>query len=218
LEHDIDDVTAAGLGLTGLAAWMALTQRGALTAGEQVLVLGAAGATGQVALQAARILGAGRVIGASRSEEGRDIALKLGADAVVDSSGDDADQIAARVERACDGPLALIIDPVWGVLAAASARALAPGGRLVNFGSTGGLTAPLESTIIRSKSLSVLGYSNLSVPFEQVGSVVATLHGHAAEGRIKLLSEEANLEEVGSAFELADASPHRKVMMIPAHR
>ena len=87
LEHGIDDVTAAALGLTGLAAWMSLA-RGRVTDGEQVLVLGAAGAVGQVALQAARILGAGRVIGASRSEEGRAIAEKLGADAVVDSRGD----------------------------------------------------------------------------------------------------------------------------------
>ncbi|MDQ3660960.1 MAG: zinc-binding dehydrogenase [Actinomycetota bacterium] len=215
LEHDIDDATAAGLGLTGLAAWLALSQRGRLASGEQVLVLGAAGATGQIALQAARILGAGRVIGASRSEEGRAIALQLGADAVVDSSGEDAEQIATRLERACDGPLALIIDPVWGVLAAASARVLAPGGRLVNFGSTGGPTAPLESTIIRSKSLSVLGYSNMSATFADVCAAISTLHRHAAEGRIKVLSEEVGLDEIDSAFERADASPHRKLIVMP---
>src|SRR5919106_2469555 len=104
IEHDIDDPTAAALGLTGLAAWMSLARRASVAAGEQVLILGAAGAVGQVALQAARLLGAGRVIGASRSEDGRAIALKLGADAVVDSRGDDVDAIAARIDQACDGP------------------------------------------------------------------------------------------------------------------
>ena len=130
LEHTLDDAVAAALGLTGLAAWMSLSWRGKLEPGEQVLILGAAGAVGQVALQAARILGAGRVIGASRSEEGRAIARRLGADAVVDSSGGDVDAIAERMERACEGPLSIVIDPVWGDLATVALRALAPGGGL----------------------------------------------------------------------------------------
>jgi NADPH:quinone reductase-like Zn-dependent oxidoreductase len=218
LEHDIDDATAAGLGLTGVAAWMSLSRRGRLAAGEQVLVLGASGAVGQLALQAARILGAGRVIGASRSEEGRAIAERLGADAVVDSSGEDVDAIAARIERACVGPLALVIDPVWGLLAAASVRALGPGGRLINFGSSAGLVATLDSAVIRSKSLSVLGYTNVSLSFEEIGAAVMALHSHAAEGQIDLLVERVGLEEVPSAFERAGGSPHRKLVVVPGTR
>ncbi len=215
IEHDIDDATAAALGLTGLAAWMSLSSRASVAAGEQVLILGAAGAVGQVALQVARLLGAGRVIGASRSEEGRAIAQKLGADAVVDSSGDDVETIAARIEQSCDGPLNVVIDPIWGSHAAAAVRALGEGGRLVNFGSSGGPIAPLDSAMIRSKSLSVLGYTNVSLPFDEIRTAVRSLYAHAAEGMIEVLLERVGLDGIGSAVRRAGESPHRKLVVVP---
>ena len=215
LEHSLDDAVAAALGLTGVAAWMSLSWRGKLELGEQVLVLGAAGAVGQVALQAARILGAGRVIGASRSEEGRAIARRLGADAVVDSSGGDVDAIVERMERASEGPLSLIIDPVWGDLATAALLALAPGGRLVNFGSSAGIVAPLDSAVIRSKSLSVLGYTNVALPFQDMRAAVSALHQHAAAGRINPILDRVDIDELGSAWARAGESPHKKLVIMP---
>ena len=215
IDHDIDDPTAAALGLTGLAAWMSLARRASVAAGEQVLILGAAGAVGQIALQVARLLGAGRVIAASRSEEGRTIAQKLGADAVVDSGGDDVEAIATRIEQACDGPLNVVIDPVWDSHAAAAIRALGEGGRLVNFGSSGGPIAPLDSATIRSKSLSVLGYTNVSLPFDEIRSAVGALHAHAAEGKIEVLLERVGLDGIGSAFTRVGESPHRKLVVVP---
>src|SRR5579885_1056088 len=95
LPDQIESDLAAALGLSAIAAWMALTWRGRLQPGEQVLVLGASGAVGQVAVQAARLLGAGRVIAASRDEIGRNRALSLGADAAVDLTGDDVAAISA---------------------------------------------------------------------------------------------------------------------------
>src|SRR5207248_3652947 len=115
LPDQVDDDLAAALGLSAIAAWMALTWRGHLQPGEQVLVLGASGAVGQVAVQAAKLLGAGRVIAASRDEAARTRALTHGADAVVDLTGDDVDEMSRRIAAACDGPLHLIIDPVWGL-------------------------------------------------------------------------------------------------------
>jgi NADPH:quinone reductase-like Zn-dependent oxidoreductase len=215
IEHDIDDAVAADLGLTGLAAWMSLSWRAKIQPGEQVLVLGAAGAVGQIAVQAAHILGAGRVIAASRSDQGRAIAEQLGADAVVDSSGGDDDAIAARIEAVCEGPLTVVIDPVWGELAAAALRALSPGGRLVNFGSSAGVIAPLDSTIIRAKSLSVLGYTNVSLPFEEIRSAVTTLHRHAAEGRIDPILDRVGLDDLHSAWTHVGESPHRKFVVTP---
>jgi NADPH:quinone reductase-like Zn-dependent oxidoreductase len=215
LRHDVDDETAAALGLTGVAAWMSLSQRGRVRAGEQVLVIGAGGAVGQIALQAARLLGAGRVIGGSRSEEGRAIAEKLGADAVVDTSGDDVQLIAERIEDACDGPLSLAIDPVWGSIAAAALQALAPDGRLVNFGGAGGPTLPLESAVLRSKSLSVLGYTNVMLGFDEMSKAVEELHEHAAEGRLQVLLERVGLDDIAGAFGRAGQSPHRKLVVVP---
>ena len=215
LDNEIDDVAAAGLGLTGVAAWMSLSHRARVKPGEQVLVLGAAGAVGQIALQAARILGAGRVIGASRSDEGRAIAGELGADAVVDTSGADVNAIASRIKSACEGPLTLVIDPTWGSLAEASVHALAPGGRLVNFGSSAGGLATLDSAVIRSNSLSVLGYTNLSLSFEEMRGAITSLHAHAAQGQVELLVEKVKLDDVSSAFDRAGGSPHRKLIVVP---
>src|SRR5215467_3896267 len=76
LPEAVDNDLAAALGLSAIAAWMALTWRGQLQPGEQVLVLGASGAVGQVAVQAAKLLGAVRVIAASRDEAARTRALK----------------------------------------------------------------------------------------------------------------------------------------------
>src|SRR6266566_5076310 len=145
LPDQIDDDLAAALGLSAIAAWMALTWRGKLQPGEQVLVLGASGAVGQVAVQAARLLGAGRVIAASRDEAACTRALTHGADAVVDLTGDDVDEMSRRIAAACDGPLHLVIDPVWGLPAEAAVRVLATEGRLVNIGSAAGPTARFES-------------------------------------------------------------------------
>src|SRR6059058_4195637 len=125
LPDKVDDDLVAALGLSAIAAWMALTWRGHLQPGEQVLVLGASGAVGQVAVQAAKLLGAGRVIAASRDEAARARAFSLGADAVADLSGDDVEEISKRITVACEGPLHLIIDPVWGLPAEAAVRVLA---------------------------------------------------------------------------------------------
>src|SRR5919198_5670006 len=82
LPDDADDTIAAGLGIAGVAAWLAL-QKGELQRGDTILVLGATGAVGQVAVQGAKLLGAARVIGAARNTDALAHTRELGADAVV---------------------------------------------------------------------------------------------------------------------------------------
>ena len=105
---------------------------------------------------------------------------------------------------------------MWGLLAAASIDALAPGGRLVNFGSSGGMVAPLDSAVIRSKWLSVLGYTNLMVSFEDARKAVTELHGLAAEGRIQVHPERVGLDDVAPAFARAGSAPHCKLIVVPS--
>jgi NADPH:quinone reductase-like Zn-dependent oxidoreductase len=100
-------------------------------------------------------------------------------------------------------------------LATAASRALAPGGRLINFGSSAGIVAPLDSAVIRSKSLSVLGYTNLALSFEDMRAAVNALHKHAAEGRINAILDRVDLEDVGSAWKRAGESPHTKLVVVP---
>ncbi len=215
LPDQIDSDLAAALGLSAIAAWMALTWRGHLQPGEQVLVLGASGAVGQVAVQAARLLGASRVIAASRDKDGRALALSRGADAVVDLSGDDVDEISRRIAAACDGPLHLVIDPVWGLPAEAAVRALATEGRLVNIGSAAGPTARFESAIVRSRLQAILGYTNSALTHEQKAKALTTILTHAIAGRCTVERETVPLEKAAEAWERQAAFARRKLILTP---
>ncbi|MFL5659780.1 MAG: zinc-binding dehydrogenase [Ktedonobacteraceae bacterium] len=194
---------------------MALTWRGRLQLGEQVLVLGASGAVGQVAVQAARLLGAGRVIAASRDKDGRALALSRGADAAVDLSGDSVDEISRRIAAACEGPLHLVIDPVWGLSAEAAARVLAPEGRLVNIGSAAGASARFESAIVRSRLHAILGYTNNALTHEQKAQALTQILVHAAAGRCTVEREMVPLEQVAQAWERQAAFARRKFILVP---
>jgi NADPH:quinone reductase len=211
----VDDDLAAALGLSAIAAWMALTWRGHLQRGEQVLVLGASGAVGQVAVQAAKLLGAGRVIAASRDEAARTRAFSQGADAVVDLSGDDVDEISKRIAVACEGPLHLIIDPVWGLPAEAAVRVLATKGRLVNIGSAAGSTVRFESAILRSRLHAILGYTNNALTHEQKAEALTEILTHAAAGRCTVERETVPLARVAEAWERQASAARRKLILIP---
>lgn len=211
----IESDLAAALGLSSIAAWMALTWRGHLQSGEQVLVLGASGAVGQVAVQAAKLLGAGRVIAASRDRDGRMLALSRGADAAVDLSGDDPDEISGRIAKACEGPLHLVIDPVWGLPAEAALRVLSTHGRLINIGSAAGSTARFESAIVRSRLHTIMGYTNNALTHEQKAQALTQIFMHAAAGRLTIERETVPLANVASAWERQATFARRKLILVP---
>ena len=215
LPDDVADDLVAALGLSAVAAWMALTWRGQLQPGEQVLVLGASGAVGQVAVQMARVLGAGRVIAASRDPAGLERALARGADAAVDLSGDDVDELHRRMVAACDGPLHLVIDPLCGLPGEAAIRALGNGGRLVNFGSSAGPSAHFESATVRSRVLTILGYTNNALTQQQKAEALRTILAHAAAGRCTVDRETLPLARAAEAWERQAASARRKLILVP---
>jgi NADPH2:quinone reductase len=110
----VDDETAAALPNPGVSAWLSLTHRAKLAAGEKVLILGATGVTGQLAVQIAKLLGAKRVIGAGRNAGMLDRLRELGADATIqlEQAGDALKGSFAR--EAGDAGYDVIIDYVWG--------------------------------------------------------------------------------------------------------
>jgi NADPH:quinone reductase-like Zn-dependent oxidoreductase len=215
LADRVDDDLAAALGLSAIAAWMALTWRGGLARGERVLVLGASGAVGQVAVQAARLLGAGRVTAACRDGHGRDRALDLGADAVADTTGDDQETIAARLADAAGGGVDLVLDPVWGMPAAAAARVLSPSGRLINLGSSAGALASLASAALRSGMLSVLGYTNNALTSEQRSAALGEILGHAAAGRLTVDRHVMPLSRAAEGWSRCGKPPYRRAILAP---
>ncbi|HEX5190918.1 MAG TPA: zinc-binding dehydrogenase [Streptosporangiaceae bacterium] len=215
LPDTVSDDLVAALGLSAIAAWMALTWRGGLRPGEHVLVLGASGTVGQVGVQVARLHGAGRVIAACRDAHGRQRAAELGAHAVVDLTGDDPAPIAARLAEASDGRLDLVLDPVWGIPAEAATRVLSFGGRLVNLGSSAGQLAGLSSATLRGGVLSVLGYTNNALTPEQKAAALGEILEHAAAGRLDTDRETLPLADIGSGWARCGIAPHRRAVMIP---
>ena len=200
-----DDTVAAtevaALGLSAVAAWMVLTWRAALRPDEQVLVLGAGGVVGQVAVQAARLLGARRVVAAARSDRARQRAETCGADVVVPlQDGEPVDALTDRLREALDGPLDVVVDPLCGAPASAAARLLGEGGRLVNLGSSAGPTMEVDSASLRSRTAAVLGYTNNAITSEQRDAALLAVLGHAAAGRLRVDHEVLALDDVGEAF------------------
>jgi NADPH:quinone reductase-like Zn-dependent oxidoreductase len=215
LPDGVTDDLAAALGLSAIAAWMALTWRGGLRPGEHVLVLGASGTVGQVGVQVARLHGAGRVVAACRDPHGRDRAAELGADAVADLSGDDPDAITARLAEATAGRADLVLDPVWGRPAEAAARVLSPRGRLVNLGSAAGPSAAFGSAVLRGGTLSVLGYTNNALSHEQRAAALTEILAHAAAGRLTTDRETLPLDRAADGWSRCGQPPHRRAVLIP---
>lgn len=215
LPDGVGDDLVAALGLSAIAAWMALTWRGRLQSGEHVLVLGASGAVGQVGVQAARLLGAGRVVAACRDSHGRERARQLGADAVADLTGDDVEAIAARLNEACGGRADLVLDPVWGLPAEAALRVLSPRGRLVNLGSSAAGMASLGSATLRSSVLSVLGYTNNALSDKEKATALNEILDHAAAGRLTADRETLPLADVALGWSRCGKAPHRRAVLIP---
>jgi NADPH:quinone reductase-like Zn-dependent oxidoreductase len=209
---DLPDPVVASLGLSAVAAWMALTWRADLQAGERVVVLGAGGAVGQVALGAARLLGASRVVAVCRAGRSAERAQRAGADEVVELAGD-VDALAGRLAAACGGNADVVVDPVFGTAASAAARVLAPGGRLVNIGGAAGDVAEFSSAVLRSRSAAVLGYTNNALTPDQRAAAVDAVLAHAAAGRLAVEHEVLPMSRIDQAWAGAAAGGMRQVVV-----
>jgi NADPH:quinone reductase-like Zn-dependent oxidoreductase len=209
----VDDGVAIALGVSGLAAWLALSSRAQLKEGEHVLVLGASGVLGQIAVQAAKLLGAGRVVAAARSQEALERSLELGADATVRL--DPGDDLPAAMSDAAEGRIDVVIDPLFGSPFAAAVDAASFAARLVQLGTAAGTEATLSSASIRGKMLVIMGHSNFASPPELRREAYARLTGAAAEGKVRVEAEPLPLEQVADAWRRVEAGSHRKIVLVP---
>lgn len=206
LPDGVPDTLAAALGMSGVAAWMALTDRARLQAGERVLVLGAGGTVGQLAVGLARLLGAGRVVGVCRSAAAAERATAAGAHDLV-LLADDVGSLVPRLEEAVGGAADVVVDTVFGLAATAASRVLAPFGRLVNIGGLAGDTAEFSSAVLRSRTASVLGYTNALLTVDQRRAALDAVFAHAAAGRLGTSHEIVPLAAVGDAWRRQASGP-----------
>jgi NADPH:quinone reductase-like Zn-dependent oxidoreductase len=212
LPDAVSDGMAIALGISGLAAWLALSWRARIVPGEHVLVLGASGLVGQLAVQAARLLGAGRVVAAARSQEALQRGRELGADACVPLAI--SDELPAALEAAAEGRIDVVIDPLFAEPFAAAVRAASLDARLVQLGTAAGSEATLASAPIRGKMLTIMGHTNFRAPPAIKWAAYADMLGAAASGQLRVEVETLALERVAEAWSLVQASPHRKVVVV----
>jgi NADPH:quinone reductase-like Zn-dependent oxidoreductase len=216
----MDDATAATLPNPGVSAYLSLNHRAKVAKGETVLILGATGVTGTIAVQIAKLLGAGRVIGAGRNPQALQKLRELGADATIqlDQPEDELKKEFAR--EAGETGFNVIIDYVWGrpteVLLAAITRAefaaVNPETRLLQVGESAGPNISLPAAVLRSTALTILGTAGMP-PREALVAAMQQVLAWGAEGTIRIETEQVPLADIEQAWQRTERS--RRLVLIP---
>ena len=208
----VDPGLAAALGVGGIVGWVSLDYRAHLQTGETVLVLGAGGSAGQLAVQSARLLGAGLVVGAARGKDLEQVA-DLGADAVVDLADDQA--IDAGLAAAAPGGYDVIVDFLWGAPAPHAMNHANVGARYIQVGNAAGPTSTITASAIRNKLLTIVGQGTVGTPAEVRRSAYAQLMRHAADGKFTLDVEQTRLDDISQTWEQLKSGAQRKLVVTP---
>ncbi len=178
LPDDIDDATAAAIAIPAMSSWAALEERTKIAPGQVVLVNGATGISGRLAVQIAKHLGAGKVIATGRDAGMLKSLSALGADATISLLQDDAALDTAFQKHFGDG-VDIVLDYLWGesaerlLAAAAKMNKDAQPIRFIQIGSSGGANISLPATVIRSSGLELIGCGMGSIPFDRMLTTIA---------------------------------------------
>jgi NADPH:quinone reductase-like Zn-dependent oxidoreductase len=204
LPDGLDDATAAGIANPAMSSWVALSARAKFVAGESVLILGATGVAGQLAVQIAKRRGARRVVGAGRNPQALETLKTLGADAVISLEQEQDALVAAfRSEFAGEG-VDVVLDYLWGQPAESVLKAIAQKGlrsatprvRFVQIGSSAGVSINLNAATLRSSGLELLGSGFGSASLDQIMAAVADFFKIQASEPFQVNVKTAPLSEV----------------------
>ncbi|MFI5754985.1 zinc-binding alcohol dehydrogenase family protein [Streptomyces sp. NPDC051569] len=210
----LDPATATALGVSGTAAWTALEYRAHLAAGETVLILGAGGVVGQIATQAARLLGAGRVVAAARGELTLDTRHARGADAVVRL--DRPQTLEEALRAAAPGGYDVIIDMIWGEAIPPVINAANPGARLVQVGNAASATVPVLAPAFRNRVMSLLGHTIFLTPLDVRRAAYEQLTTLARARKLTIDIERIPLDDFEHGWNLlTTGTTHRKLVVVP---
>jgi NADPH2:quinone reductase len=200
---EVSDGGALALGVQGVSAWHLLGTCAHLAAGETVVVHAAAGGVGSLAVQLAKLRGAGRVIATASSAEKQKLAGELGADVAISP---DPDGLTDRIKEANGGKgVDVVLEMVGGAVFDASLAALAPFGRLVTFGMAGREDpTPVAPGALMARSRAVIGFwlAHCMRRPEMLAGPMTELFRLAADGRLRpLVGGEYALSEARRAHE-----------------
>ena len=204
----VDDDVAVALGIAGLAAWLPLTRHTAVSPEHSVLILGATGVVGGIAVQAARILDAGRVVAAGRNEDALARTLELGADATVQLGGGD-DAGALRAAAGQDQGFDVVVDLIYGDPFLAALDATAPGATLITVGQGAGAAPPVPFATLMGRTH--IGHMNDFLPADVLHAAYVELVMLAADGRIQVETTRYSLDDAENAWQAQADGPHVKI-------
>ena len=203
LPEGIDDATAAAIGNPGMSAWVS-QKRAGLQAGETVLILGATGVAGQLAIQIARLNGAKRVIAVGRNVD----ALRgANADAVI-ALGQPEDAVRDAFAAEAAAGIDVVIDYLWGRPTELLLEALGKGyratathpTRLVEVGESAGPTITLTGSVMRSVDLTILGSGFGAARLDEIFASIPKLFDAAAKGILTIDVDKVPLADVEAAW------------------
>lgn len=214
----LDDETAAAAQNPALSAWMGLDWRGKLEPGQHVLILGATGVTGKLAVQLARRMGAGRIVAAGRNEEVLAELSRLGADATIQlSQPDDALRAAFAAHE-----YHVVLDYLWGHPTEVLLSSLGATGmelrhapiRLVQAGVMAGSHISLHAEVLRSSGLEILGSgSGNAAPTDLITAKLHELMVLLAKGELRIDVNRVPLAEAQTVWDLDQRG--RRTVLIP---
>ena len=197
----LDSITAAALGNPGMSSWAALKERARLVAGETVLVNGATGAAGSLAVQIAKLVGAKKVIATGRDPEALRKLAGMGADTTISLSLEKEALEKAFAQEFAQG-VDVVLDYLWGPSALVSLIAAARAGkeavpiRYVHIGAASAATIELPGAVLRSSSLVLMGSGIGSIPLERLIAVTGEVMQAAIPARLHVETEVLPLAEV----------------------
>jgi NADPH:quinone reductase-like Zn-dependent oxidoreductase len=213
-----DPVLIAAAMNPAMSCWLALRQRIDFTAGQRVLVLGATGNAGRMAIQVAKHLGASHVIGAGRQPAKLASLAALGADATVSLDGAAADAARRLGRAACD--VDVVIDYLWGRPAADAIAAVVTdrtdrGQPLawIQIGSVAGPTAAVPSAALRAARLQIVGSGQGSVPARAILAELPALAAAITAGTFQVDARTVPLADIETAWQ--DTGSSQRVVITP---
>ncbi len=220
----LDDGTALAMVIQGTTAWHLYRTGGHVAVGESVVVHGAAGGVGSLAVQLGHRLGAGRVIATASSEEKRALALELGADAAIDPA---AEGLTERLIEANEAqPVDVVFEMSGGEVFDASYAALAPFGRIVAYGIATNQPNQIRTGSLLRHSRAVVGFyvfHCLPVPYGvqrpgMFAEALADLFARAARGQLKaIVGHTYPLDQAAQAqIDLRERRTTGKLLLDPA--
>lgn len=206
LPDDLDDVTAAAIANPGMSSWAALMARAGFKAGEAVLINGATGASGRLAIQIAKHLGAGRVVATGRNPAYESELRALGADEYVVLGS--KDELAERFRRETAAGVDVVLDYLWGPSAETFFAAATGHGsgeaarriRFVNIGSLGGAEISMPAGVIRSSGLEIMGSGLGSVSNVRLVRSIASMLQVVHAAGLRIDAKGVPLTEVENAW------------------